>query len=59
MVNKKQCPEALAHRTHMCQLKNKGMMEEIARRTAFPTVVCAKCGAEVNDAGYVCHPRPL
>ena len=59
MGNKKHCPESLTHKTHMCQLKNKGMMEEIARRTSFRTVVCAKCGVEVNNADYVCYPRPL
>ena len=59
MGNKKHCPESLAHRIHMCQLKCKGMREEIYRRTAYPTVVCTKCGVEVNNADYVCCPRPL
>ncbi len=43
----------------MCQLKAKGLMEEIDRRSTKPTVVCNKCGAKANEANQVHNPLPL
>lgn len=43
----------------MCQLKAKGLMEEIDRRSNKPTVVCNKCGAKANLPEQVHNPRPL
>lgn len=43
----------------MCQLKAKGFMEEIDRRSDKPTVVCNKCGAKANLPEQVHNPRPL
>jgi len=43
----------------MCQLKAKGLMEEIDRRSTKPTVVCNKCGAKANEADQVHNPLPL
>jgi hypothetical protein len=43
----------------MCAMKRKGMMEEIDRHSAHPTVVCNRCGAKADDAGFLCTPRPL
>ncbi len=43
----------------MCQLKAKGLMEEIDRRSTAPTVVCNKCGAKANQADQVHNPLPL
>ena len=43
----------------MCQLKAKGLMEEIDRRSSKPTVVCNKCGAKANQADQVHNPLPL
>jgi len=43
----------------MCQLKAKGMMAEIDRRSTAPTVVCSKCGAKANRAADLHNPLPL
>jgi hypothetical protein len=43
----------------MCQLKARGLLEEIDRRSSKPTVVCNKCGARANQAEQVHNPLPL
>ena len=43
----------------MCELRAKGLMEEIDRRSTNPTVVCGKCGIKADDPGYLHNPRPL
>ena len=43
----------------MCQLKAKGLMEEIDRRSTAPTVVCNKCGVKADRADQVHNPLPL
>ena len=43
----------------ICQLKSKGLMEEIDRRSTNPTVVCNKCGAKANLPEQLHNPRPL
>lgn len=43
----------------MCQLKAKGLMEEIDRRSYKPTVVCGKCGAKANQPEHLHNPLPL
>lgn len=43
----------------MCELKAKGMMEEIDRRSSKPTVVCGKCGAKANLPEQLHNPRPI
>ena len=43
---------------HMCKLRQKGLMEEIDRRSAHPTVACNKCGARANESRNLCQPRP-
>ena len=59
MSDKETCPKSYEHKTHMCQLKHQGLMEEIDRRSTRPTVVCAKCGVKANDAAYLCTPRSI
>ncbi|HKJ05198.1 MAG TPA: hypothetical protein VJ974_06335 [Geopsychrobacteraceae bacterium] len=44
---------------HMCELKAKGLMEEIDRRSTDPTVVCGKCLAKANRPEDLHNPRPL
>jgi hypothetical protein len=34
-------------------------MEEIDRCSAYPTVICCKCGAKADHGEYLCQPRPL
>lgn len=43
----------------MCELKAKGLMEEIDQRSARPIVVCGKCGAKADKPEYLHNPRPL
>ena len=43
----------------MCELKAKGLMEEMDRRSNKPTVVCGKCGAKADAPEYLHNPRPL
>jgi hypothetical protein len=42
-----------------CELKAKGLMEEIDQRSNKPTVVCGKCGAKANQPEQLHNPRPL
>lgn len=43
----------------MCELRARGLMEEIDRRSSDPTVVCGKCGARANRPEDLHNPRPL
>ena len=43
----------------MCELRARGLLEEIDRRSTQPTVVCGKCGAKANLAEHLHNPRPL
>lgn len=54
-----ECEMPKVHGLHMCQLRQKGLMEEIDRRSNRPTVVCGKCGAKANEGRDLCQPRPL
>jgi hypothetical protein len=43
----------------LCELRVKGLMEEIDRRSTNPSVICGKCGAKANDPKDLHNPRPL
>jgi hypothetical protein len=43
----------------MCELRAKGLMEEIDRRTTAPAVVCGKCGLKADLPEHLHNPRPL
>jgi hypothetical protein len=43
----------------MCELKAKGLMEEIDRRSSAPTVICGKCRAKANRPEQLHNPLPL
>ncbi|NOQ42454.1 MAG: hypothetical protein GQ563_08150 [Desulfuromusa sp.] len=43
----------------MCELRAKGLMEEIDRRSINPTVVCGKCGVKADNPEHLHNPRPL
>ncbi len=47
------------HKLKMCELRARGLLEEIDRRSAQPTVVCGKCGARADRPEQVHNPRPL
>ena len=59
MDDKEKSPQPDEQTTHMCGLKQQGLMEEIDRRSSRPTVVCNKCGAKADAAACLCNPRPL
>ena len=59
MLDRKKGPDTGRAPLHMCKLRQAGMMEEIDRHSARPTMVCSKCGAKADDAAYLCNPRPL
>jgi hypothetical protein len=54
-----ECWKPAKHPAHMCKLFKKGLMMEIDRISARPTVACAKCGARADLAESVCQPKPL
>jgi len=58
MGSQKDCEKPNYHDMHMCKLRQKGLMEEIDRRSATPTVICNKCGAKANQDRDLCQPRP-
>ncbi len=43
----------------MCELKAKGLLEEMDKRSADPTVVCGKCRAKAHLPEHLHNPRPL
>jgi len=53
------CSGPQRHRDHLCHLMEKGMTEEVRRRSARPAFVCANCGARANAAEDLCSPQPL
>jgi len=53
------CEAPKIHEMHLCKLRQKGLLEELGRRSDRPTVVCAKCGAQANSERDLCKPRPL
>lgn len=59
MSDKEKSSQPEVRLPHLCQLRQEGLMEEIDRCSAHPTVICCKCGAKANRAEYLCQPRPL
>lgn len=51
------CPTPKKHPKHLCKLKKKGKLDELAKRSNSPTVFCEKCHAQGNLPEDVCHPR--
>jgi hypothetical protein len=59
MNENESCPSPTEHKTHMCQLKQEGNIEEMDRHSANPSFACDKCGAKAEAEAYLCNPRPL
>jgi hypothetical protein len=55
----KDCSNPGNHPRHMCELYRNNMMMEYDQRSRNPTVSCAKCNAEADQAEAVCQPKPL
>lgn len=53
------CQCGAKHSGHICMLKSKGLLDEVAHITDHPTVACFTCGTEANSADNVCVPVPL
>ncbi len=53
------CPTPKKHPKHLCKLKKKGKLDELAARSNAPSAKCDKCGAQGNVAEDVCHPKTL
>lgn len=47
------------HRDHFCHLMEKGMTEEIRRRSDQPAYICRNCRARANEPADLCNPDPL
>lgn len=51
----KRCAEPAAHHLHLCQLKKKGLTEEVAARTNDPGYICHNCNLMANRAEDLCN----
>lgn len=64
MAEKKQksygaCKGPSGHSDHLCILMEKGMTEEVRRRSSHPAFVCGNCGARADKAEDLCNAEPL
>lgn len=57
--NQNSCRSPKKHRDHICQLRKKGMMQEIDQHAENPIVRCAKCGSEASNRDVLCQPIEL
>ena len=53
------CNNEAEHQLHICQLKKKGLLEEVAARTDDPGYLCHNCNASANQAEDLCNPSPF
>ena len=53
------CKGPRDHSDHMCVLMEKGLTEEIRRRSSQPAFVCGNCGARADTAEDLCNPEAL
>ena len=53
------CKNTAGHQLHICQLKKKGLREEVAARTNDPGFLCHNCNASANQAEDLCNPSPF
>lgn len=47
------------HRDHLCHLMEKGLTEEVRRRSDRAAYVCINCGARANAEEDLCNPASL
>ncbi|GFO53429.1 hypothetical protein GMSM_04360 [Geomonas sp. Red276] len=59
MSETESCTKPGEHKAHMCQLRAEGKLEEIDRHSKDPKFTCNRCGAEADEADYLCQPREL
>ena len=56
---KDECAHPAHHHLHICQLKKKGLAEDIATRCDDPGYICHNCNAMANRAEDLCNCSPL
>ena len=54
----KACADPATHHLHLCQLKKKGLTEEITARTNDPAYICHNCNGLANRAEDLCNCSP-
>ena len=55
----KDCANRAEHQLHLCQLKKKGLQEEVTARSDNPGYLCHNCNASANQAEDLCNPSPF
>ena len=55
----KDCTNQAEHQMHICQLKKKGLQEEVSARSDNPGYLCHNCNASANQAEDLCNPSPF
>ncbi len=55
----KECADPTSHHLHICQLKKKGLHEEVAARTNDPGYICHNCNIMANNAEDLCNCSPF
>jgi hypothetical protein len=53
------CEGPACHSDHLCILMEKGLTEEVRRRSSHPAFACGNCEARANEAKDLCNPQPL
>ena len=55
----KDCTNPQQHHLHICELKKKGLNEEVAARSSSPGFICHNCNATANRAEDLCNCSPF
>lgn len=53
------CKNKRKHQLHICQLRKKGIQQEVAARTGRPGFICHNCNAEADNAEDLCNSSPM
>ncbi len=53
------CREQEKHPCHLCEMKKKGMLDEIREHSQDPAYVCHNCNAVADRAEDLCNPGAL
>jgi hypothetical protein len=53
------CKAPSVHHLHICQLKKKGLKDEIVSRSNNPGFICHNCNATANSSDDLCNCSPF
>lgn len=53
------CKRPEDHHLHICQLKKKGLQDEVKALADAPGYICHNCNATANRAEYLCNCSPF